>query len=67
MKTPVLETARLILRPFFIEDAPAVFRCWESDPEVARYMFWTSHNDIKKTIEWVKKEISRIESDDWYI
>ena len=66
MKTPILETDRLILRPFCIEDAQEVFECWESDPEVAKYMFWTSHNDINKTINWIKKELSKIDSDDWY-
>lgn len=66
MKTPILETDRLILRPFCIEDVQEVFECWESDPEVAKYMFWDSHNDINKTINWVKKELSKIDSDDWY-
>ncbi|SFN87512.1 ribosomal-protein-alanine N-acetyltransferase [Anaerocolumna aminovalerica] len=44
MKTPILETERLILRPFCLDDAKNVFDCWESDPDVAKYMFWTSHN-----------------------
>lgn len=66
MKTPILETHRLILRPFCIEDAQHVFECWESDPDVAKYMFWSSHNDINKTLEWVKRELSKIDADDWY-
>lgn len=66
MKTPYLETERLILRTFKEDDAEEVFKCWESDPRVAKYMFWTSHNDINKTIQWVKKEISNIEEDNWY-
>lgn len=66
VKTPILETERLILRPFCMEDARDVFQCWESDPDVAKYMFWESHNDINKTIDWVKKELSKINADDWY-
>lgn len=66
MRTPILETKRLILRPFAMEDVEAVFYGWESDPEVARYMFWTSHNDIEKTREWLTFEIGQIEKDDWY-
>ena len=48
MKTPILETDRLLLRPFKEDDVTDVFECWESDPDVAKYMFWTSHNDIEK-------------------
>ena len=66
MKTPMLETERLLLRTFKAEDAEEVFKCWESDPEVAKYMFWSSHNDINKTKEWIKSEIRKIEKDDWY-
>ena len=53
MQTPILETNRLLLRPFSKNDACNVFECWESDPDVAKYMFWTSHNDIEKTREWI--------------
>ena len=66
MITPILETERLILRPFKGTDAIDVFKCWESDPEVAKYMFWTSHNDIEKTKEWITFELGQIEKDDWY-
>lgn len=66
MKTPILETKRLILRPFCLEDSKEAFECWESDPDVAKYMFWTSHNDLNKTNFWVKEEVSKIDSDDWY-
>ena len=66
MNTPILETERLNLRPFHKEDAKDVFESWESDPEVAKYMFWTSHNDIEKTKEWIAFEIGQIPKDDWY-
>lgn len=66
MNTPILETDRLILRPFCPEDAQEVFDCWESDPEVAKYMFWSSHNDIQKTKEWLSFEIDRISSERWF-
>ena len=66
MNTPILETERLLLRPFEKEDAKDVFECWERDPDVAKYMFWTSHDDIEKTREWIDFEIGQIEKDDWY-
>ncbi|MDD3368534.1 MAG: GNAT family N-acetyltransferase [Lachnospiraceae bacterium] len=66
MKTPILCTERLFLRPFRESDWRAVFDCWESDPEVAKYMFWTSHNDPEKTKEWIAFELGQDEKDDWY-
>lgn len=66
MRTPILETDRLVLRPFKKDDVADVFECWESDPDVARYMFWTSHNDIEKTREWIAFELGQIEKQDWY-
>lgn len=66
MQTPVLETERLILRPFDENDGTDVFECWESDPDVAKYMFWTSHNDINKSVGWAREEASKINSEDWY-
>lgn len=66
MKTPVLETDRLRLRPFRREDARAVFDGWEQDPDVARYMFWTSHHDIRKTEAWLDFELGQIGKPDWY-
>lgn len=66
MRTPVLETERLLLRPFREEDAVPAFEGWESDPDVARYMFWTSHTDLEKTKEWITYEIGQIEKEDWY-
>ena len=66
MNTPILETDRLILRPFKKDDVKDVFECWESDPDVAQYMFWTSHNDIEKTKEWILRELGKIEKQDWY-
>jgi ribosomal-protein-alanine N-acetyltransferase len=66
MKTPLLETERLLLRTFDESDTMDVFNGWESDPEVARYMCWSSHNDLEITKSWIVFEIGQIEKDDWY-
>ncbi|MBC3887425.1 GNAT family N-acetyltransferase [Acetobacterium paludosum] len=66
MKTPILETPRLIFRPFSHDDAEDVFHGWENDPDVARYMFWTSHNDINLTKAWLSFETEKILADDWF-
>ena len=51
--TQVLETPRLILRPFTVEDGPAMYRNWCGDPEVTRYLTWPAH-----TSEAVSTEIA---------
>ncbi len=66
MRTPLIETKRLQLRTFVLEDAQEALECWESDPEVARYMMWQSHNDIEKTRGFMQREISKIDNEEWY-
>lgn len=66
MNTPIIETDRLLLRPFCEQDTEKVFSGWESDPDVAKYMFWCSNNDINKTKEWMSLEMERISSDEWF-
>ena len=48
-----IETERLILRKFSIEDAPDVYSNWLSDPAVAMYMQWDAHADVEQTKEYV--------------
>ncbi len=52
-----LETQRLILRPFTMEDAEPMFTCWASDPEVTKYLTWNEHkspDDTKAVLEkWI--------------
>jgi ribosomal-protein-alanine N-acetyltransferase len=36
--TKILKTERLILRPFQLADAEAMFRNWASDPDVTRFL-----------------------------
>lgn len=41
--TQTLETERLLLRRFTMDDAEDMFRNWASDPEVAKYLTWPVH------------------------
>lgn len=47
--TQRIETHRLVLRQYRIEDAEDVFNNWASDPEVTRYLTWPTHKDISTT------------------
>jgi len=42
--TVTLETERLILRRFTLEDAEAMFRNWVNDAEMSRFMTWQPHS-----------------------
>lgn len=54
--TVVLETERLVLRPFVLEDAEAMHRNWAGDPEVTKFMTWPAHSG---------PDISRMVLTDW--
>ena len=41
--TVVLETTRLILRRFTIEDAEGMYRNWASEDEVTKFLTWPTH------------------------
>ena len=42
--TQRLETERLILRRFVIEDSAAMYKNWASDEDVTRYLTWPAHS-----------------------
>ena len=53
--TQRLETHRLILRRYRIEDAEDMFSNWASDPEVTKYVTWPAHDSVAIT-EMVMKD-----------
>ena len=44
--TKIIETKRLILRPFRSSAAEFMFRNWASDPEVTKFLTWNAHRSI---------------------
>lgn len=54
MKTPILETERMRLRPLTVADACEVYERWTSDDRVSKYVRWCTHTSVKDTIEWLK-------------
>ena len=52
-----IETERLILRRFTLDDADAMYKNWASDPDVTEYLTWPPHAsvDVTKAIleNWV--------------
>ena len=54
--TKTIETDRLILRPFAMDDAPAMYRNWASDDAVTKHMTWPTHASV---------EVSKMVLSDW--
>lgn len=47
--TVPLFTRRLSLRLFSMEDVPDIYATWASDPQVTRFLRWSTHQDEAET------------------
>ena len=55
IRPPVsFETARLDARLPRVEDAPAVFAAYASDPEVTRYLSWKPYERVEAVAEFIR-------------
>ena len=57
--TQRIETHRLILRRYRIEDADDMFSNWASDPEVTKFLTWPTHSSVDVTRFVLNDWISR--------
>ena len=57
--TKTIETERLILRRFRVEDAAEMYHNWASDPAVTKYLTWKVHANVEVTAallsDWVQQ------------
>lgn len=66
MKTPIIETERMILRPMSLSDADDIFERWTSDDRVSKYVRWLTHETVEVTEMWLSYEVEHIDSDNVY-
>lgn len=64
--TKIIETERLILRPFTRSDAPAMYRNWASDPEVTKYLTWPTHSSLDVSAWVVNDWVNHYGEDSYY-
>lgn len=61
-----LETDRLILRRYVIEDAEVMYRNWASIDEVTEFLTWPTHRSVDVTKEIVSGWIGRYDDPAFY-
>lgn len=66
MGTAILETKRLVLRRFTMEDATAMYENWANDPDVTKFLTWTPHISIGDSQAVLAEWIPLYENIDYY-
>lgn len=64
--TKQINTSRLILRRFSVDDAQAMYDNWASDPEVTKYLTWPAHSSPEVSRMVLESWVVGYESDDFY-
>jgi ribosomal-protein-alanine N-acetyltransferase len=64
--TKELETKRLVLRRFIMDDAESMFTHWANNDEVTKYLVWPSHADIHVTKNVLEQWVRAYEKTDFY-
>ena len=64
--TKRIETERLILRRFTMEDADAMYANWASDGEVTKFLTWPTHDSVEVTKMVLENWTASYGRDDYY-
>ena len=64
--TQTIETPRLLLRRFTVEDVEDMFNNWATDPEVTRFLTWPLHASVEVTRELLKDWTARYEDGGYF-
>ena len=64
--TQTIETKRLILRQFTMDDAEAMYTNWASDPAVTKYLTWQCHETLETTKAVIQEWTAQYDRKDYY-
>ncbi len=64
--TYTIETKRLLLREFMVEDAEAMFQNWASDKEVTKFLTWPAYTSLDTAIHILNEWTASYEKPDFY-
>ena len=54
-----IRTERLLLRPFALSDAQAMFNNWAGDEKATRYLRFNPHRSVAETEDYLRACVSR--------
>ena len=61
-----IETKRLILRPFRMEDDIYMYNNWANDNEVTHFLRWPTHSSVEVSRKLLSEWIPKYENNDYY-
>lgn len=64
--TITVETDRLILRKYSINDAEYAFNNWMSDTEVTKFLRWEAHKSVDMSISTVREWVGKYDNNLFY-
>lgn len=64
--TVKIETSRLLLRKFQLEDSEAVYRNWTSDDKVTEFLRWPTHESVDITKKIIKMWVDGYNDNSFY-
>lgn len=65
--TQPIETLRLLLRRFQVEDAEDMYYNWANDPEVCKYLLWGPHKDVETSRRRIRQWVNNYEMSNTYV
>lgn len=64
--TKIIETERLLLRPFRLEDSEECYRNYTSDPSTTLYLTWDAHENVEMTKNFILSKIPLYDKENYY-
>ena len=64
--TKFIDTERLLLREFFLDDAPTMFNNYANDDEVTKYLTWPTHQSVAESESIIAEWLPEYEKEDCY-
>ena len=64
--TQHIETSRLYLRRFTLDDAQAMYDNWASDPEVTKFLTWPTHGSVEISHMVLSDWVSQYDHENYY-